>query len=213
MKTAFPVFAALVAGAVATLAGCTPFESKADPSRFYVLELPAAGKAEPAGWPFALGVQRVRLPEYLDRPQVVSRTPENRVTFSEFHRWPEAPEKAVSRVFADALARRLGATRVAREPSTDVYRDAVIVQLEALRFDGVLGGEVVLRGRWRATATHSGETLAYGDQTVSVIAHEDSYDAYVGALGDALDRFAGEVSAALRKRVVASPAGLPVAAK
>lgn len=205
----------LLAASLAALSGCAVLETKSDPSRFYVLEAPASppAPADAAAWPFALSVGRVSLPDYLDRPQVVTRSDDNRVTFSEFHRWPESLDRAVTRVFSDVLATHLRATRVVREPSLDVYRDGVLVQVDALRFEGALGGEVVLRARWRAMAIHSGEVLTSGEHTVTVPSSGETYAAYAVAMSEALDRFAAEVAARLRHAVVPSVTGLPVPAK
>lgn len=202
-----------LAGLAALLSGCAVLETKSDPSRFYVLESPAsaptsASDAKP--WPFALAVARVSLPDYLDRPQVVTRTDANRVTFSEFHRWPESLDRGVTRVFSDTLSGYLRAARVAREPSLDVYRDGVLIQVDALRFDGELGGEVLLRARWRAIAIHSGEVLTSGEHTVSAPTSGGTYDAYAVAMTEALDRFSAEVAVRLRHTVTASVTGLPV---
>lgn len=209
MKLVFPL---LSAGVLALLAGCAVLETKSDPSRFYVMETPAVSSAPVSGepWPFALAVGRVSLPDYLDRPQVVTRSDENRVTFSEFHRWPEPLDRGVTRVFSDALAGHLRAARVVREPSLDVYRDAVLVQVDALRFDGALGGEIILRARWRASAIHSGEVLTTGENTVTVPTSGATYDAYAVALTEAVDRLSIEVAARLRHAVAPSVTGLPV---
>lgn len=198
--------------ALACLTGCAVIETKSDPSRFYVLESPAIppSAADAPAWPFALAVGRVSLPDYLDRPQVVTRSDDNRVTFSEFHRWPESLDRAVTRVFSDVLASHLRAARVVREPSLDVYRDGVLVQVDALRFEGALGGEVVLRARWRAMAIHNGDVLTSGEHSVSVPSSGGSYDAYAVAMSEALDRFAAEVAARLRHAVAPSVTGMPV---
>ena len=203
--------AAVLSGVV--LAGCSVIETKSDPSRFYVLEPAATERAPEASWPFALAVARVRIPDYLDRPQIVTRTEGARVTYSEFHRWPEPLDRASTRTFAESLAARIGATRVAREPSLDIYRDAVCVQLDAVRFDGELGGEVTLRARWRAYSVATGDTLAGGERTVTVKSEASGYDAYVRALASALDRFAAEASGEIRSAVKASEKGLPVSVK
>lgn len=202
----------LLTVALACLTGCAVIETKSDPSRFYVLESPAIppSAADAPAWPFALAVGRVSLPDYLDRPQVVTRSDDNRVTFSEFHRWPESLDRAVTRVFSDVLASHLRAARVVREPSLDVYRDGVLVQVDALRFEGALGGEVVLRARWRAMAIHNGEVLTSGEHSVTVPSSGESYDAYAVAMSEALDRFAAEVAARLRLAVTPSVTGMPV---
>lgn len=208
-----PLVSAALFAALALVAGCSVIETRSDPSRFYVLE-PAAPAPKPESapkpWPFALAVAEVRVPGYLDRPQIVTRTEGSRVTFSEFHRWPEPLEKGMTRVFSESLAARLGATRLVRTPSLDTWRDGVIVHLDTLRFDGALGGPVTLVSRWRAASVATGETLVCGERTVTVMSESSGYDAYVAALGAALDRLAGEIAAEMLPAVKASDKGLPV---
>lgn len=204
------------------LAGCTLIESRPDPSRFYVLDapaperpsVPAAGVAgaRAAAWAFPLAVARVQVPSYLDQSHVVSRTGGSRVTFSEFNRWLEPVDKGATRVFSNSLAERLGATKLAQEPSLDVYRDGVLVQVNALRFDGELGGEVLLHARWRASAVHDGSTLMTGEREERVRCEGGDYQDYAAAMGVAIDRLAADVAGELRTGVVRNAAGLPVAA-
>ena len=159
-------------------------------------------------WPFALAVARLQTPSYLDQPQLVSRAGGSRVTFSEFNRWLEPVDKGATRVFADALASRLGADRLALEPALDIYPDGVLVQAQLQRLDGELGGDVVLRARYRVASVNDGRTLVTGDVDLSEPCSGDDYQAYAAALGRVLDKFAGEVAG---KMVVIKkgPDGMP----
>lgn len=196
---------------------CTLIETRSDPSRFYVLDAPVAPadavKPPAAVWPFALAVARVQTPSYLDQPQLVSRASGSRVTFSEFNRWLEPVDKGATRVFAASLASRLGAERVAMDPALDFYRDGVLVQVNALRFDGVIGDTVVLRARWRAASVHDGAALVVGEHTVTAKCKEADYQSYAAAMGEALDTFAGLVAEEIRAGVVRGPDGYPASAK
>lgn len=209
----FFVLRSSLAAAAAALAGCTLVESRPDPSRFYVLDAPASAP-EPAAtpWGFPLAVARVQTPSYLDQPHLISRAGGSRVTFSEFNRWMEPVDKGATRVFSGALAARLGADKLAQEPGLDIYRDGVLVQVNVLRFDGELGGEVTLHARWRASSVHDGATLVTGERTVGVKCAGADYQDYAAALGSALDVFAGQVAGELRARIARNDAGLPVRA-
>jgi uncharacterized lipoprotein YmbA len=217
MKT-FPF---LATGAIAGLvfSGCTLIETRPDPSRFYVLDSPAparvagaAKEAAPEAWPLALAVARVQTPSYLDQPQLVSRSGGARVTFSEFNRWLEPMDKGSTRVFANSLASRLGAGRVALEPTLDTYRDGVLVQVNLLRFDGELGGEVTLIGRYRVSSVHDGSTLLTGETTLREKCDSSDYPTYAGTLGKLLDAFAADMAKTIRAGVTTGSDGLPVKA-
>lgn len=191
---------------------CTLIETRPDRSRFYVLDTPAASATPGAKWPFALAVSRVQTPSYLDQAQIVSRTEDARVTFSEFNRWLEPVDKGATRVFSTALAARLGADRVALEPALDVYRDGTLVQLQLTRMDGELGGNITVSGRWRISSVHTAETLATGETTILEPTESREYQAYSAAIARALDKLAGKVAGSMNG-IRADKAGLPVSAR
>lgn len=199
----------------ALVTGCTLIETRPDPSRFYVLDAPVrpVETTSAPAWPLALAVARLQVPSYLDQPQLVSRASGSRVTFSEFNRWLEPVDKGSTRVFAQTLASRLRASRVAMEPALDFYRDGVLVQVNAIRFDGTLGGEVILQARWRAASVHDGSALLVGERTVTVKCKGSDYAAYATAMGEALDSFAGILAEEMRAGIVAGANGLPTVAK
>lgn len=199
-----------------TLAGCTLVESRPDPSRFYVLEATPAARtpeSEPAAapaWTPAIAVARVRVPAFLDQPQIVTRIEGPRVTFSEFHRWLEPVDKGATRIFTDELASRLGTDRVAMEPALDVYHDGVLVMVNLVRFDGKLGGEVVLEARYRASAVYDGNTLLVGDITLTETCGGEDYADYAAALSRLVNRLADEVAGRIRAEVAPNDKGQPV---
>jgi len=60
-------------------------------SRYYTLTPVPVGQDrkpdEPGTVPVVLGIGPVTLPDYLDRPQIVLRTSQNELVFSEYSRW------------------------------------------------------------------------------------------------------------------------------
>jgi uncharacterized lipoprotein YmbA len=149
IRRAFPTLAALVlAGVAVTAVGCRT----SAPTRFYVLtplaELDASRPTAPPRAPLNVGVRRVTLPEYLDRPQIVTRIGPSQLAISDFDRWagPLADE------FPRVLALNLGAVL----PSNNVVvfpwpRGAPVdyeVSVEVTQFEGRAGGECALVARW-----------------------------------------------------------------
>jgi uncharacterized lipoprotein YmbA len=135
-----PVLAALFAIACTGIGGPTP------PSRFYLIE-PLAQATGASGGP-AVGVGPIKVAEYLDRPQIVTRTSENRIELAEYDRWGEPLSESVSRVVAMNLGRLLGSERVMRH----VWREADLdarVAIDLRRLDGPPGGPLALEAHWR----------------------------------------------------------------
>jgi uncharacterized lipoprotein YmbA len=89
-----------------------------DPARFYTLSplaIPGT-EAEAAGQGVAIGVGPIKLPEHLDRPQIVTRTSRNELKLAEFDRWAGSLADDFSRVLAENLSILLSTDRVSVYP-------------------------------------------------------------------------------------------------
>jgi uncharacterized lipoprotein YmbA len=131
------------------LGACAPFKRTPE-ARFYVLQALVEPPAVPA--PAAagglVGILPVRLPGYLDRPQLVTEMAADQVRVDEYARWAEPLPSAVTRTLAENLAILLPESRVVRYPwpAGDSMRCRVSVELRALAAQG--DGWVRLEGRW-----------------------------------------------------------------
>lgn len=152
-----PVFAAVtLALAVALASGC----SSAPPMRFYVVT-PLAGPAAAAPVPGPrVVVAAVRLPEYLERPQLVTRSGDNRLQLEEFHQWGGNLAKDLTRVMAENLSQLLGSDAVVAAPHTLRMRPDYRVELEVLRFERAGDARVHLTVKWWLQRGADGALLA-----------------------------------------------------
>lgn len=140
----FAVAAFALALAVALASGC----SSAPPMRFYVitpLAAPAASAAAPGP---RVVVAAVRLPEYLERPQLVTRSGDNQLRLEEFHQWGGNLAKDLTRVMAENLSQLLGSDAVVAAPHTLRMRPDYRVALEVLRFERAADARVHLTAKW-----------------------------------------------------------------
>ena len=189
---------ALVLG-LALIGGCV---GRSAPVRLYVLTSiprPAAvgASTDPAEGP-ALGLGPVTLPRYLDRINIVTRRGAE-IDVAEFDRWSEGLSEGVPRVIAADLATLLGTERIVIFPwpaDREFGRQAVI---EIARFDGALGGEVVLEARWRLLGPDRKELLIRYS-TVREPTGESSYLSLVSAMSRCLETLSGEIAKALKER-------------
>jgi uncharacterized lipoprotein YmbA len=89
----------------------------------------------------------VRVAEYLDRPQMITRSGDNALELAEFDRWGEPLGESITRVLMGDLGALLGTDRVER------WRNArhadVSVEVDVQRFDGPASGPVALVAHWR----------------------------------------------------------------
>jgi uncharacterized lipoprotein YmbA len=171
------------------------------PTSYFLLERdrPARLSAMPpsTGKALVVGVAAARMPAYLDREQIVTRTSNHEVKVSDFQAWAESLESSVTRAIAVALDHTPGIKGTVQLPTiAEVKLDRVIL-VEVVRFDGMLGGSVRLTARILVLDTHRaplGKPVWF-DRTET--AAGSSYVALVTTMGGLVDQLSQEVAAAL----------------
>ena len=182
-------------------AGCVSLGSQPDPSRFYALtSLPHASERQEsaAGIPaLALGIGPVKLPGYLDRPQVVTRISQNRFAVAENDRWAEPLEENFSRVLSQNLSILLRTDRIVTYPWERNQRPAYQVQVEVLRFESNAEELVELWARW-TVSDNAKKIVTVRESHLSGRAKDRSTEAKVAALSEVAGDLSKEIAAALR---------------
>lgn len=188
----------LLSGAAAllpALAACT----RTRPTMFYTL-VTAAGppRVKRPGKGLVVGLGPITLPQYLDRPDIVTREGANQMRLAEFHQWAQPLEPMLTQIMAEDLLVLLGAEDVIPVPQRrDVPLDQV-VEADVNRFEADEAGEVVLDARWRVyrgdddTLTTSGRSLIT-EQGAPV----PDYDAIVAAMSRAVGQLSAEIAFAI----------------
>ena len=131
-------------------AGCVSLKRTPE-ARFFVLrslaEPPTA--PDPEASPVRLaGLLPVRLPGYIDRPQLVTWTRPGELRIDEFLRWAEPLDAAITRTLAENLDTLLPATRVIRAPWAAGVRPRCRVRVDLMQFGPQADGVVRLEGRF-----------------------------------------------------------------
>lgn len=183
------------------------------PAHFYTLE-PVQVRDGPASTTTdaTLAVGPIDLPDYVDRPQIVTRTGTNELVISEFDRWGGSLDNQISGSLVAALQDRLAERQIAvlpcrssMRPGGTAYRLAVSVS----RFDGVLGQSVVLQATWELIVQGGGKEESLGVKEASVTEEitGSGYDALVAAMHRALVRFGQQMGdgIAAAKQVARAP--------
>ena len=185
---------AAVALASVLAAGC----SAVPPVRFYVIT-PLADPAPAARAPGpAVVVAAVRLPEYLERPQLVTRSGDNRLRLEEFDQWGGNLAKDLTRVMAENLSLLLGSDAVVASPHTQRTRPDYRVEIEVLRFERAGDARVHLAAKWRLLRGADGTPLA---SPTTVLASEPVAGASVELTVAAMSGVYGELSRAIAQAV------------
>jgi uncharacterized protein len=154
LTSSFRIFLAGVIAA--SIAGCS-YMAKAilapqkDISKFYLLT-PTADTAAPAtaqttSGNFTLGLGPIKLPPYLDRPEVVTRAAPNRLELSKEDRWGESVQNGFTRAIERDLAAQSGAAVIVFPWYNTVHID-MQVQIDVYRFEADAQGTATLSAKW-----------------------------------------------------------------
>ncbi len=186
--------------ALALLWGGCSLGRQSPPTRLYVLTaLPETDKSQrvagAAG--VALAVGPVRLPEYVDRPQIVTGDSGNELQQAAFAQWAEPLTTNFTRVLANNLSVLLGTDRVAVFPWRGSVPIDYQVVVEVTQFLGALNGSVSLVALWRVLGPDGREVLASRQSKFTEAAGSQEYSTLAAALSRTVARLSGEIAAAL----------------
>ena len=185
-----------MAGLALLTAGCVM--KRSSPARLYVLQAvarePAAATGDATGG--VLGVQRVSVPGWMDRPEITARDGKDEVVPDALARWGEPITRGIQRVVTDNLAallpqRHLVAAPFAPSQPVDHRIDVTITECARQTDDRVL-----LEARW-AILGPDGAVLVRrrSSHRTGVVA---TAEATVSATSEALAVLSGEIAAAVR---------------
>jgi len=194
------------AALLALLAGC----GSAPKEQFYTLADPAPKTTGSlSGLEYGVAIGPVYVPDSVDRPQFVLRTPGAEVRIAEQVRWAEPLKEGIARAVATNLAHFLNNARVSPRPYAAGGDADYRVVLDVQRFDSTLGESATLDVMWTVRRTKDGEQQT-GRVRVQEAVSDAGYEALVAAHGRALGAVSRDIAEAIRaarqRDVAAAPA-------
>jgi len=93
-------------------------------------------------------VAPVEIPDYLDRPQIVTRDGRNELQLAEFDRWAGSLRENITTVLAENLSLLLGSDRIFVYPRVRAEKTDYLLALRVLRLDCVPGDKALLKVQW-----------------------------------------------------------------
>jgi len=172
------------------------------PSHFYLLRAlspaSASGLSETKQSSLSIGLGPVTFPEYLDRPQIVTRASAHEVELAEFHKWAEPLQKNVANVLQENLSALLSTDGIVQHPWKRSNPLDYQLSLDVIQFDGTKSQEAVLKVRWTLVG-EDGETLlvkktSHFIEPVGGLDYED----FVQAMSRTLDSLSKEIAEAIK---------------
>jgi uncharacterized lipoprotein YmbA len=184
---------------LSSLSGCV---GTTPPAQFYLLEpiVETGATAASAAKRPLIALSPVRIPEYVDRPQIVTATGKNAYHLSEFDRWAEPLNDNIARVLQQNLAALVPAEVVKVNASRMAKEAQLRVSVNILEFHVDPQQQARLTAQWQIVR---GNTMVASRQvSYQTPAAEDTYPAKVAALNTCLLSLSRDLAAALQRAAV-----------
>jgi hypothetical protein len=184
------------------LAGCLGGPSA--PTNFYML---SPLSASPAGTSSATPEARIRIglvtvvvAEYLNRNEIVVNLDDTVYQLAEFNQWAEPLSDNLTRVLEENL------TNLLRDDLIDVFlaSDSSIpsdyrLEVDVLRLDGNLGGQVALISQWALLEAEEDELILMRRSEYQEPAVDNTYKGLVMAKSRTIEKLSRDIAAAVKK--------------
>ncbi len=175
------------------------------PSRFYTLNSlkPAETVQQPAGEKIntIVRIGPVDIPDYLDRPQIVTRTGQSELAIAEFDRWGGSLRNDVSRVLIENLSSIFIAGGVTVVPWKQFAPGAYRVPLTITRLDVTPGGSLYLKAQFSIIDKDGRTVTVIRETSISRPVDGTGYNVVVAAISDALAELSREVAGSVRSAI------------
>jgi uncharacterized lipoprotein YmbA len=187
----------LLSCSLLSLSGC--IGGSTPPSQFYLLEPieESPGSASGLTEKPVVALGPVRVPRYVDRPQIVTASGKNTYQLSELNRWAETLDANISRVLAQNLSLLASVDTVFASGSYRSKQAQLRVAVNILEFHVNAEGQAGLTAQWQIVR---GDNMVMKRQvSYRSPASTTDYAIMVAALNDCLNRMSRELAASLRQ--------------
>jgi hypothetical protein len=171
------------------------------PTEFYLLQPlePATGEQEATNDEgIVLGIGPVRIRQYLNRPQIDTRTSTNEITIHDFHYWGEPLDSNFTSVLAQNLSILLSSSRILIFPyrsKQELPIDHQIV-VDVIRFDGEPGVAAALEAQYYLIGSEENERqqVVARKTTLTKPIADDRHEALVSAMSELVADLSREIA-------------------
>ncbi len=183
---------------VLVLSGC----ASTPPTRFFILS-PIAGSERMGSRMsercFAIGIGPVKIPEYLNQPEIVTRISPNELRLDEFAKWAEPLEDNISQALAGNVRSLLCIRSIAIFPWKGGTPIDYRIDVHVIQMDGMLGENAFLDVSWSIAdgADRRITPVVTKRSTYKELTRGGDYGAFVSAQSRNLDSLSREIAEAI----------------
>ena len=146
---------------------------------------------------FNIGVGPVRLPEYTNRPQIVTRTSQNELSRAQFDLWAEPLAYTLPRVIAENLARLLCINRIYLFPWERSVKPDYIVKADIMEMTGDLETTAYLQVQWSILGVRETRELFQKRSTYSETVMDATYEGLVQTYSNMFGKLSRDIAKAM----------------
>jgi uncharacterized lipoprotein YmbA len=146
-----------------------------------------------------IGIGPVKLADYLDQSQIVTRMSSNQVEKAEFHRWVGPFKDNFTNVLADNIGSLLSTQRIYLFPWRQSVPIDYQVTVDVVRCDGRLGDAAWLETRWSIFGGPEKKLLKASRSNIREPVTGEDYSALVRAQSRAVAKLSQEIAAAIQQ--------------
>lgn len=151
-QTKFVYFCGILGGIAFVLAsgGCLSVSNSPTP-RFYMLHADAgkqAGQKINIASNVIIGVSPVKIPDYQNRPQIVTQDKNRMLAIAQFDRWGESLESALTRLIMENLALMLPQATIEKFPGDQAVPVKYRVLTDVLQLESRLDQDLLFTAQW-----------------------------------------------------------------
>jgi uncharacterized lipoprotein YmbA len=147
-----------------------------------------------------IGIGPAQFPDYLNRPQIVTRSGPNKLNMSEFNRWGGKLEQDFLATLGENLSILLSTDNVMVFPWKGHLEPDYRIALDIQQFEGQDDHTVLLNATWVIRGKEDGPTpLHISRSFISQPVAAQSYDALVAGYSEAVAALSREIAASIIK--------------
>jgi uncharacterized protein len=142
----------------------------------------------------SVAIAPIKLPDFLDRSQIVTRPSPNTLKMSEFHRWGSSLSSNFVQVLGENLSTLLGSDRIFYPRQAEVVPIDYRVRLNVKAFEGELGKEVILDVDWVVIDQRRKDLVIMQNTLIRELAKGSDYESFVLAQSRALEALSRQIA-------------------
>ena len=184
------------------LAGCLGGPSPA--TNFYMLSPLSSSRTGASAAPhedrIRIGLEKVAMPEYLNRNEIVFNLDNTVYQLAEFNQWAEPLSNNLTRVLEENL------TRLLQGDSLDIFLAAESsipldyrLEVDVLRLDGNLGDQVTLTAQWALLEAGEDDLVLMRRSEYREQPGDNTYKELVLAKSRTVEKLSRDIAAAVKK--------------